>query len=253
MTRFAGKHVLVTGGASGIGRAAAFRFAQEGARVCVADLNGDGARKVASEIGGGAVGVQADITKAQSNAEMVAAALNANGQLDVAYLNAGFFGPMDGFDGTDEAFFDLQIAINLKGVFLGLKAVHPVIADGGAVVVTASTAGVIGIDANPGYSAAKHGVIGLVKASTPAFAAKGARINAICPGGVATPMIGGADVPIVDPNALTRVPMRGSGSAQHVAELALWLASPAAGFITGREHIIDAGLLSTFVMGPVGP
>lgn len=253
MSGFAGRSVLVTGGASGIGRAAAIRFAQEGARVCVADLNGEGAAAVAAEIGASAVWVQVDISTAQGNAQMVAAALGAGGTLDVAFLNAGYLGPMGGFEATDEELFDRHLAINLKGAFLGLKAVHGVVADGGAVVVTSSTAGLLGLHESPAYSAAKHGVIGLVKASTPAFAAKGARINAICPGGVETPMMGSADQAIVTPDLLRRVPLRGMGSAQQVAEAALWLASPAAAFVNGQAHVVDGGLLSTFVPAPVGP
>lgn len=253
MTRFSGKYVLVTGGASGIGRAAALRFAAEGAHVCIADLNGAGAAAVAAEVADRAVAVEADISTAQGNAAMVASALNPSGKLDVAFLNAGYLGPMDGFEATDEALFDRHLAINLKGAFLGLKAVLPVIADGGAVVVTASTAGILGLHESPAYTAAKHGVLGLVKAATPAFAAKGARINAICPGGVETPMMGSVDRPIVAPGELERVPLRGMGSAQHVAEVALWLASPAAAFVNGQAQIADAGLLSTFVPAPVGP
>lgn len=253
MTRFAGKHVLVTGGASGIGRAAAIRFAQEGARVCVADLNGAGAAAVAGDIGGAAAWVEADVATTEGNAAMVKVAARPDGRIDVAFLNAGYLGPMDGFAATDEALFDRHVAINLKGAFLGLKAVHDVIAEGGAVVVTASTAGLVGLHESPGYTAAKHGVIGLVKASTPAFAAKGARINAICPGGVETPMMGSPDAAIVPPETLARVPLRGMGSAQQVAEVALWLASPAAAFVNGQAHIVDAGLLSVFVPSSVGP
>jgi NAD(P)-dependent dehydrogenase (short-subunit alcohol dehydrogenase family) len=253
MTAFADKVVLVTGAASGIGRAAAIRFAQEGARVFAADLNIEGATAVGAEIGSAAQAIGVDIASAQSNADMVGQVIRAAGRLDAAFLNAGYLGPMEGFAATDEAFFDRHVAINLKGVFLGLKAIEPVIADGGAVVVTASTAGLVGLAESPAYSAAKHGVIGLVKSCAPAFAARGARINAICPGAVATPMIGGADAGIVPPAKLGRVPLRGMGSAQHVAELALWLASPAAGYVNGHAHIVDAGLLSTFVPSEPGP
>ncbi len=253
MTDFAGRNILVTGGASGIGRAAALRFAAEGARVCVVDLDRAGAERVAAEIGPAAHAVQADISTTEGNEAMLAAATCEHGSLDVAFLNAGYLGPMDGFEGTDESIFDRHLAINLKGVFLGLKAVHPVIAQGGAVVVTSSTAGIVGLAESPAYTAAKHGVIGLVKASAPAFAAKGARINAICPGGVTTPMMGGENDELLDPAKLMRVPLRGMGSAQHVAEVALWLASPAAGFVNGQAHVVDGGLLSTFVPSPVGP
>lgn len=252
---FAGKVALVTGAASGIGRAAAIRYAQEGARVFCADLNLAGAEAVAAEIGGNASAVQVDVASYASNLAMVDAVMAQAGRLDVAFLNAGFYGAAEGLDTVDEAFFDRVVAINLKGTFGGIKAVQPVIAQGGAVVVTASAAGVVGHPANPAYSAAKHGIVGLVKSCVDAFAARGARINAICPGGVETPLIGAADVAMVDPQSLPRVPLRGMGSAQHVAEVALWLSSPAAGFITGQAQVLDAALLSTFapVMLPVGP
>lgn len=251
--QFAGRVVMVTGGASGIGRAAATRFAQEGAKVAVVDLDDDGAARVAAEIGDLAVSIQADITIAADNDRMVEQTRRHFGRLDIAFLNAGYLGPMDGFAGTDQQLFERHLAINLTGVFLGLKAVEPVIEAGGAVVVTSSSAGLVGLAESPGYTAAKHGVIGLVKASAPAFAARGVRINAICPGGVQTPMIGGGNDAIVPPAELARVPMRAMGSAQHVAEMALWLASPAAGFVHGQAHLIDGGLLSTFVETQPGP
>lgn len=255
MRRFEGKVALITGAASGIGRAAAIRFAQEGARVFCADLNLAGAKAVAAEIDGDASAVQVDVASFASNQAMVDAVMAQAGQLDIAFLNAGLYGQAEGLDTVDEAFFDKVVAINLKGTFGGIKAVQPVIAPGGAVVVTASAAGVVGHPANPAYSAAKHGIVGLVKSCVDAFAARGARINAICPGGVETPLIGAADVAMIDPQDLARVPLRGMGSAQHVAEVALWLSSPAAGFITGQAQVLDAALLSTFapVMLPVGP
>jgi NAD(P)-dependent dehydrogenase (short-subunit alcohol dehydrogenase family) len=253
MTSFAGKSVVVTGGASGIGRAAAIRFASEGASVLVADINKVGATQVAQEIGAAARAVEIDVRFADQNEAMMAEAVAKNGSLDVVFLNAGYLGPMDGFEATDAVLFDRHLDINLKGVFFGLKAALPRIAPGGAIVVTASTAGVIGLAESPGYAAAKHGVIGLVKSSAPAFAARGVRVNVICPGAVETPMMGAADQSVIPSGDLERVPLRGAGSAQHVAELALWLASPAAAFVNGQSHVIDAGLLSTFTPSPVGP
>jgi NAD(P)-dependent dehydrogenase (short-subunit alcohol dehydrogenase family) len=252
---FQGKVVVVTGAASGIGRAAAIRFAQDGARVFCADLNLDGARTVAEDIGPQASALHVDVASYESNQEMVAALMAEAGRLDVAFLNAGLYGAADGLATVDEALFDRLIAVNLKGAYNGIKAVEPVIAEGGAVIVTASAAGIVGHPANPAYSAAKHGVVGLVKSCVDAFAARGARINALCPGGVETPLIGAPDIAIVDPAELPRVALRGMGRAQHVAEVALWLASPASGFITGQAQLLDAALLSTFapISLPVGP
>lgn len=255
MQRFVGKVALVTGAGSGIGRAAAIRFAQEGARVFCADLNLAAAQAVVAEIGQRASAVKVDVADYASNQEMVAQVLTVAGKLDFAFLNAGLYGAAEGLDTVDEALFDKLVAVNLKGAFNGIKAVQPVIGQGGAVVVTASAAGVVGHPANPAYSAAKHGVVGLVKSCVDAFAARGCRINALCPGGVETPLIGAPDVEIVDGQELPRVPLRGMGQAQHVAEVALWLCSPASGFITGQAQVLDAGLLSTFapVMLPIGP
>jgi len=247
------KSAIITGAASGIGRAAAIRFAQAGAKVCVADLNIEGAEAVAKEIGSSAFAFQTDVTNESSNNRCVEAAIDAFGSLDIAFLNAGYLGPMEGFDSTNEELFDRHYAINLKGVFFGLKAVKSKISNGGSVIVTASTAGIIGLAESPAYSAVKHGVIGLVKASTPAFAERGVRVNALCPGAVSTPMLGDGDTLIVDPEALNRVPLRDKGSAQHIAEAALWLAHPASGFVNGQAHIVDAGLLSTFVPSPTVP
>lgn len=249
---FQNKVALVTGAASGIGRAAAIRYAQEGARVFCADLNLAGAEAVVAEIGDRASAIQVDVADYASNQAMVAAVMSAAGRLDVVFLNAGFYGAADGMDSVDEAFFDHIIAINLKGPFNGIKAVLPVIAEGGAVVVTASAAGIVGHLGNPAYSAAKHGAVGLVKSSVDAFAAHGARINAICPGGVETPLIGVADVAIVAPDILSPVPLRGMAKAQHVAEAALWLSSPASAFVNGQAQLLDAALLSTFAPSVTG-
>lgn len=247
------KVTLITGAASGIGRAAAIRFAQEGARVCLGDINEEGLKAVASEIGDQACIYALDVTKAQSYQNCIDDIQNRFGPIDVAFLNAGYLGPMDGFEALEEALFDRHLDINLKGVFFGLKALLPAMKTGGSVVVTASTAGLIGLAESPAYSASKHGVIGLAKSSTPAFSRHGIRINVICPGAVSTPMMGEADHTIEDPDSLPPVALRCAGSAQHVAEMAVWLASSRSGYVNGHAHTIDAGLLSNFVPSPSTP
>ena len=251
---FEGKSILVTGAASGIGASAARRFAAEGASVCLADRDGEGARRVAGLIeaeGGRAISIAADIAVEDDNRAMVRAAVDAFGGLDNAFLNAGYFSPTPPFgeDGIDA--FDRIIAINLRGTYLGLRSVFDAIRPGGAVVVTASAAGLRGLPDAPAYSASKHGLVGLVTSVAPAFSEKQCRINVICPGGVNTPMSG---VPhsdaVVAPGDLRTVPCQGYLDAQHVAEMALFLASTRAGGLTGTAYAVDGGLTATLVSRP---
>jgi len=245
---FAGKVSLVTGGGSGIGRAAARRLAAEGAAVVVADLNGESAAATAALIdkdGGRAIAVTADIASDADNAAMFDAAERAFGGIDHAFLNAGMLQPYIPFDQVTTALFDKVIAVNLRGTFLGLQLALARLRPGGACVVTASAAGVIGFSEAAAYSTSKHGLVGLVRSAARAFAEKGLRVNAVCPGMVLTPMNGieqddSLAAELADPS------YRGGLSAQHIAEAALFLLSRGSAGINGQAQLVDAALLSSF-------
>ena len=247
---FAGKSVLITGAASGIGKAAAYRWAEEGAKVCIADMDIPRAETVAEDIrakGGDVFATKVDVSSSQDNDRMVAETVERFGKLDIAFLNAGYYGPGTSFDDDDVSAFDRIIAINLRGCFLGIRAVKKSIQSGGAIVVTGSTGGILGLANNPAYSASKHGLIGLIRSAAEPLAEQGVRINAILPGGVNTPLNFGEMVDTyVAPDALKMVGFRAYGESQHIAEVALFLASPRAGFINGAVQVVDGGLTSSF-------
>lgn len=251
MGQLTGKVAIVTGAASGIGRAAARRFAQEGAKVCCADLNLEGAEKTAKDIkaaGGEAFACKVDVSQQADNERMVSETVAKFGGLDVAYLNAGYYGQIADILSTSVENFDKVIGINLRGVFLGIKAVSAVIRSGGSVVVTASSAGLAGFTEGPSYSASKHGVVGLVRSASHPFAKKGLRINAICPGGVQTGMMvpGGVPDDNTPPDQFAPIPFRGQATSEHIAEVALFLASPRSAFMNGAAYAVDGGLTSSF-------
>lgn len=245
---FEGKVALVTGGGSGIGRAAGRRLAAEGAAVVVADLNGEGAAATAALIeqsGSRAVAVTADIASEADNDAMYDAAVEAFGGIDLAFLNAGMLQPYIPFDEVTTTLFDRIISVNLRGSFLGMQRALARLRPGGACVVTSSAAGLIGFSEAAAYATSKHGLVGLVRSAARAFAAKGLRVNAICPGMVLTPMNGlQQDDAIAD--ELADPDYRGGLSAQHIAEVALFLLSRRAAGVNGQAQLVDAALLSSF-------
>lgn len=247
---FTGKAALVTGGGSGIGAMAAQRLAAEGASVAVVDINLAGAEAIVARItatGGTAIALAADISSAAANAAAFDAAEAAFGGLDAAFLNAGVLQPYMPFDIVTEDIFDRLIAINLKGAFLGLQQAQKRLRPGGAAVVTASAAAVVGFADAAAYAASKHGVLGLVRSAARDFSRRGLRVNAICPGGVNTPLIGIAQSnAIAAPDALGLPLYQGMLEPQHVAEVALFLLSPAAAGVNGQAQLVDAALLSAF-------
>ncbi|MFD5912319.1 SDR family NAD(P)-dependent oxidoreductase [Streptomyces massasporeus] len=202
-TGLSGKSVIVTGAASGIGRAAALRFAGEGARVVVADLNADGAKSVVEAVesaGGTALAVTGDLCEAAVVDAVVTAALGTFGGIDVLVNNAGVMDTMSAAADVTDAEWDRVLRINLTAPFLLTRAVlpHMIAAGGGAIVTTASEASLRGSAAGTAYTASKHGVLGLTRSLAVMYRDQGIRANAIAPGGTATGIT--ADVRI-DPGA----------------------------------------------------
>ena len=243
-----GRSAIVTGGASGIGRATSHVLARKGARVCVADLNAPGAETVAKEIeeaGGEAFHHAVDVTDVEQNEALVRAVCERFGRLDLAHLNAGIGIGSTILDGSVED-WDRVISVNLRGVFLGMRAVSRVMAEagGGAIVATASVAGLRGGAGMPSYYASKHAVVGLVKAAAAELAPHGIRVNAVCPGVIDTPILGDAhgqpemtEGPLAAMHLLNRV-----GQPEEVGELVAFLCSDRAAFLTGAAYPIDGGM-----------
>jgi NAD(P)-dependent dehydrogenase (short-subunit alcohol dehydrogenase family) len=250
MKDFEDKVVIVTGAASGIGRAAAVGFAKQGAAVVVADVNESGAKETVSIIGDRAMAVTVDVSDPQSCQAMVDATIEKFGRLDVIFNNAGIGGvrAMTGDQSTEDW---LQVInINLNGVFYCTRAALPHMqkVGGGVIVNTASVDGLVGMADFSHYSAAKHGVIGLTKACALEYGRENIRCVAICPGLIKTPMTMSQNV-FTDEELeglAAGVPLGRGAEPEEVAELVLWLASDKASYVTGSTHQVDGGVLAGF-------
>ncbi len=246
-----GKVALVTGAGSGIGRATALVFAREGAKVVVSDIVVEGGQETVQQIeaaGGEAIFVKADVSQAADVEALITQTVETYGRLDCAFNNAGIEGGMKlTIDCTKEE-FDRTIAVNLTGVWLCMKyEIQQMLSQGsGAIVNTASAAGLVGFPSLPDYVASKHGVVGLTKTAALEYAKSGIRVNAVCPGVIQTPMVerGAQLSPGFDELALSMEPVGRFGQPSEIGEAVVWLCSDAASFVTGHPMVVDGGLVA---------
>ncbi len=242
-----GKIALVTGAGSGIGRATSLVLAREGAAIVVSDVNADGGEETLSAIkdmGGDGMFVHADVSRAADVEALVEATVKAYGRLDCSYNNAGIEGYIGGrLHEYPEDIWDRLMDINVKGVWLCLKYEIPQMLKqgGGAIVNTASAAGLVGSRQLSAYSASKHAVVGLTKSAALEYAKDGIRVNAVCPGIIDTPMMdrlvaGREDYAATIP---ARQPIGRKGTPDEIAEAVAWLCSDAASLVTGLAMSVD--------------
>ena len=248
--RLAGKSCLVTGAGSGIGRAAAMRFAAEGARVAVADIRPEAAEATAEEIGDAAIALTIDVTSAARSAEAVGSTCSAFGGLDVVVNNAGVTIVGAAHELSEED-WDRELSTNLKSVYVVSKAAWPSLLErgGGAIVNTASIAGLWAIPADAAYCASKAGVVMLTKCMALDGASSRIRVNCVCPGYTQTPMIDGYFEDQPDPAAARRLaenlhPLGRLGHPNDIADAMVYLASDEAAWVTGTALVVDGGLTS---------
>lgn len=247
MIDFKDKVALVTGASSGIGRACALTFARFGAKLLVVDIDRDGGTETvaaARDLGATAEFVRADTSRFEDVDAMASFALARFGGMDVAVNAAGISGRMASTIDADEADFDHVTAVNLRGVWLCMRAELRQMRDkgSGAIVNIASAGGLVAAPGLPAYSASKHGVVGLTRTAAIEYGKSRIRVNAVCPGGVLTPMM---EYAIKDPERASRIlagPMGRLAEPQEIADAVAWLCSDRASFVTGVALPVDGGV-----------
>ncbi len=251
MGQLDGKVALITGAGSGIGRASALAFAREGAKVAVADIvvgGGQETVRLVKEAGGEAFFIKVDVANAAEVEAMVHTVVATYGRIDCAYNNAGIEGRLASTDEYPEDVFDNVIDINLTGVWLCMKyeLPHMLKQGSGAIVNTASGAGLIGVAGMSAYVASKHGVVGLTKTAALEYAKSGIRVNAVCPGLIQTPMVERitADQPQLGEALVAAEPVGRTGKPEEIAESVVWMCSDAASFVTGHAMSVDGGYVA---------
>ncbi len=256
--RMDGKIGIVTAAGSGMGRAGALRFAAEGAKVAVVDLDQDAVAEVVGEIqaaGGTAIGIAADLTRDEDSAEIVRDTANEFGGLDFLWHHVGHPGPSS-IEGIEMADYELAMDLNLRTILVTTEAAIPEMRarGGGAILYTASSSGLQGSQFSPVYSAAKFGVVGFTRALAKRLAGDGIRVNAVCPGPVDTPMLRvfvarpdqqsthGLDKEELVAKRGGQTPMNRPGRPEEIANAALFLLSDEASFVTGAALPVDGGV-----------
>ncbi len=251
-----GKVAIVTGAASGIGRAAARVFAREGARVLIADVDTDDLEETAAlvaEVGDAPLVQPTDVTDESAVAAMLDTALARWGRIDCAFNNAGVSDGTAAFEDLSRESWDRMIAVNLTSVFVcmqheirQMKAQEPVDGFRGAICNTSSGAGIIAAPGLPHYTAAKHGVLGLTKSAAQELFGAGIRVNAVCPGMTASKMTAAfaAEDNDITRAIMKRLPGGRMGQPEEIAEAAVWLCSPRASFVSGEAMLVDGSQVS---------